>query len=108
MYTLCLNPSLLILCGRSIPKSKPPGKCVPGWNDHVRKYRDASIFWHTVWKQCGSPAAGVVAQVKRRASAEYKRARKRVERDRQVIIAQKMADSLTVIAHVICGVRRKS
>ena len=30
-----------------------------GWNEFVKPYRDDSIFWHNIWKQCGSPRNAV-------------------------------------------------
>ena len=93
-YCSDLESCLVDAGGRSIAKSKPPGRSVPGWTDHIRPSKDASIFWITTWKQCSSLVTGAIADVKRRASAEYKRARKRVERQRESIISQKMADSL--------------
>ena len=29
-----------------------------GWNEFVKPYRDDSIFWHNIWRQCGSPRKG--------------------------------------------------
>ena len=42
-----------------------------GWNEFVKPYRDDSIFWHNIWKQCGSPRNAVVADAMRRARKEY-------------------------------------
>ena len=36
---------------------------IAGWNDHATPYREASIFWHNVWKDCGSPPNAVIADV---------------------------------------------
>ena len=79
---------------KCIPRCKPPGKRVPGWNDQVRDYRDASIFWDIIWQQCGSPLIGDIAQIRRIARGAYKRARCKVARKRESIIATKMAESL--------------
>lgn len=88
--------SCILSAGEScIPKSKPVGSRVPGWNDHVRKYKDAAIFWHTIWVQCERPMAGWVSQIRRHSRGEYKRAIRRVKRDRDSIVSNKMADSLS-------------
>ena len=80
----------------SIPKCKPPSsRAIPGWNEHVREYRDASIFWHSIWKKCGSPRKGWVSQIRRNARGEYHRAVRRVKRDRDKITANIMASSLS-------------
>jgi len=85
---------------KCIPKCKPPCRSsTPGWNEHVRQYKDASIFWHAIWKDCGSPSTGCVAQIRRKARGEYHRAIRRVKRDRDKIIANKMASSLIFNDH---------
>ena len=42
-----------------------------GWNEHVPEQRERAIFWHFIWKQCGSPFNGVVAGVRRYCRAKY-------------------------------------
>ena len=42
-----------------------------GWTEHVTPYRDASIVWHNVWKDCGSPRNAVIADVMRRSRSQY-------------------------------------
>ena len=44
---------------------------IAGWNDIVKPYEEASLFWHQVWKDCGSPRNAAIADVKRRARAQY-------------------------------------
>ena len=75
----------------TIPKCKPSGKRIAGWNDEVRPSRDESIFWHRLWKDCGSPTSGWVAQIRRKTRAEYHRAVRSVKSRRQSLIAGKMA-----------------
>ena len=79
---------------KTIPKCKPAGKRVPGWNDEVKPYRDDSIFWNSIWKQCGSPATGAVAQIRKRTNALYHKAIRQVRARRDRIVADKMAESL--------------
>lgn len=88
--------SCLVEAGsRCVPKCKPPGKHVVGWNDLVRPLREDSIFWHNIWKECGSPKVGWVTQVMRLARVKYHRAVRSVKRNRETLISQKMAESLS-------------
>ena len=54
---------------------------LPGWNEIVKPYRDDSLFWHSVWRQCGSPRDAVVADVMRRARSQYHNAVRLLRRD---------------------------
>ena len=81
----------------SIPKTGPPGRRVPGWNQYVRPYKDASLFWHRIWKECGSPATGVVSQIRRKARGEYHKA----VRDANLLYLRKWLRPCAMIHHVI-------
>ena len=78
----------------SIPKRKRKSSRVPGWNDEVRERRETAVFWHGIWKQCGSPQKGELAGIRRRTRAEYHRAKRTVDVRRRTIVATKMANSL--------------
>ena len=45
-------------------KQKP--KTIPGWNEYVKPKLEASLFWHNIWKDCGRPRHGNVADIMRR------------------------------------------
>jgi len=72
--------------GRSAP--------LPGWNDIVKEKRDTAIFWHNIWKSCGSPREGTVANIRRTTRAQYHRAVRYIQRNAETIKANKMADAL--------------
>ena len=93
-YADALVSVLQIAADDSIPKSKRKSARVPGWNDEVREHRDTAIFWHALWKQCGSPQTGWVAQIRRSTRAVYHRAKRCVDNRRHTIVASKMASSL--------------
>ena len=78
----------------NIPKCKPPGKRIPGWNDEVKLLRDDSIFWNSMWRLCGCPVTGVVAQLRKRTSVLYHRAIRQVRSRRDALVAEKMGTSL--------------
>lgn len=87
--TDCLNPlctlhhsSLDLFCDNlarclydcaevTIPKSHP-SYSVPGWNSSARLLKEKANYWHVVWKQAGSPSAGVLHQLKKSARSRYK------------------------------------
>ena len=84
---------------RNIPytSAKPVTKMhknVAGWNDRVKPFRDASIFWHSIWKSCNSPRNGVVADIMRQSRAKYHRIVRQVTRSQEAIRRDKMAESL--------------
>ncbi|ELU06189.1 hypothetical protein CAPTEDRAFT_212159 [Capitella teleta] len=47
---------------------------VPMWSGFVQPLRDQAMFWQALWKECGSPATGEVALVRRSTRAPYHRA----------------------------------
>ena len=65
-----------------------------GWNEFVKTYRDDSIFWHNIWKQCGSPRNAVVADVMRRARKEYHNAVRALRLDQHQLHRQKVSQAL--------------
>ena len=69
------------------------GKCIPGWNDKVEPLKRDALFWHSIWRSCGSPALGIVASIRRRTRALYHRAIKSCLRDRDKFIANKIAEA---------------
>jgi hypothetical protein len=71
---LCIKVSL-----SSIPQSaghSPPNRRqqLAGWRHWLQPLRDRSIFWHHLWRQMGSPLAGTVAGIHRKARRSYHQA----------------------------------
>ena len=60
----------------------------------MKPYKEASIFWHNVWKRCGSPRNAAIADVMRRARATYHIIVKQVKRDQNTIKRNKMDDAI--------------
>ncbi len=60
-------------CKESIPTHKPVNndKTVHGWNDYVLSYCNASLFWHNMWVDNGSPHMGVVVNLRHKTTAKY-------------------------------------
>ena len=89
IVSCCLKAGLL-----TIPIHKPGHKVVPGWNDHVKRAKEKSLFWHTIWRDTGSPHEGIVANIMRATRAQYHYAIRQVKRNSSTIKATKMANAL--------------
>jgi hypothetical protein len=61
----------------------------------VQPVREKSMFWHGICLQCGRPKTGAVADCMRRTRAAYHCAIRKVERDQDNIINERLADSIT-------------
>ena len=65
-----------------------------GWQEHVAEQRQQSIFWHFIWKQCGSPSKGVVAELRRRTRSQYHQAAKKAKNNIEIAKTTKAANAL--------------
>ena len=74
-------------------KDKP--KTVPGWNEYVKPKLETSLFWHNIWKDCGRPREGNVADIMRRTRAQYHHAVKYAQRECNNIRNKKMAEAIS-------------
>ena len=45
------------------PKVKCKDKNIPYWNEAIQPLRDESLFWREIWKSCGEPRSGIVADI---------------------------------------------
>lgn len=86
----CLSSSAC-LC---FPKKCRRTKTVPGWNDHARPLRSAAVFWNNVWKEAGCPSSGVLSQIRKHTKRRYKYAVRRLMRNRNNVIRQKLGAAL--------------
>ena len=50
---------------------RPPTTPIPGWTGQVAERRQRALFWHSIWKECGSPNNGAVADIRRYTRARY-------------------------------------
>ena len=80
-----------------IPKFKKRAKA--GWAEFVSPAREKSLFWHRIWVECGKPHDGWLNQVRLRAKAEYKRLSKWVIRNQERLVADRMAEKLSMDAN---------
>ena len=96
---------ILDACSRAtkdcIPHSRPNKRNflneVPGWNEYVREKRESSMFWHERWKEQGRPRVGWLADMRRRTRSQYHLAVKAVKKNKDIIVKNKIADSLSEV-----------
>ena len=74
-------------------KQKP--KTVPGWNEYVKPKLETSLFWHNIWKDCGRPRQGHVAEIMRRTRAQYHHSIKYAQKEHNNIRNTKMAEAIS-------------
>ena len=73
---------------------RPTCSSVPGWNEHVREYFTAALFWHNIWIDNGRPLQGVVSEIRRHTRREYHRVYKMTMRHAGTIASNKMAQAI--------------
>ena len=60
----------------------------------MQPLRDKSLFWHNLWLDCDRPKTGAVADCMRRTRAAYHYAIRKVKREEDKIINERLAGSL--------------
>ena len=75
-------------------KNKKFSKTICDWNTKVRPYRDSAIMWHRVWKQCGSPSTGIVANIRRSTRSQYHEKINEVKSNQENLKKIKMTNAL--------------
>ena len=75
--------------------NKQNPKTVPGWNEFVKPKLETSLFWHNIWKDCGRPRQGSVADVMRRTRAQYHHAVKYAQKEINNIRNARLAEAIS-------------
>ena len=88
---ICLEASNVTIPVRNSSKTS---KIIPGWNEHCESLRQASLFWHHMWIQCGRPHNGHIAEVMRRVRAKYHYSLRWVKSNEDRIRNEKLASDL--------------
>ena len=65
-----------------------------GWNEHVKEHKERALFWHKIWKDCGSPAAGLLFDIRKSTRKRYHAALKQLIADQNRAQMSKMAEAL--------------
>ena len=74
--------------------NSPNKPAIPGWSEHVKGYRQSAMFWHQLWKNNGSPSQGCLADIRRSTRLKYHNAVKKVKRDHDRIVSQRIEGQL--------------
>ena len=64
----------------------------------VQPYKEKSVFWHTLWVNCGRPRSGAVADCMSRTRAAYHYAIRGIKKDGERVQRERMAHCITVCA----------
>ena len=67
---------------------------VAGWNDYVSDHRKNALFWHQYWLDQGRPSQGQIALIRRRTRAKYHYAVRFVNKEKNRIRSDKMAEAI--------------
>ena len=65
---------------------------VPHWNQYVEPHRERAMFWHTLWKENGSPRTGIIADIRRQTRAKYHYIIRSVRRNEINLRNEKLAE----------------
>ena len=78
----CIDLVDYCLQADSVLPSKQGGKkTIPGWNTHIKPFKDNNKFWYDIWKSCGRPRNGYLFEyMKEAARRNYMYAIRRVKR----------------------------
>ena len=66
----------------------------PFWKELAEPLRIDSLFWHSIWVQCGRPPTGQVAMIRRSTRTKYHRMVKQLQRNERKNIFTRMAEAL--------------
>ena len=79
----------------TIPKSRPVGSNIPGWEKLVKPDRDRSLFWHWMWQEAGKPQHGLVYSIMKRTRHQYHYAVRCCKSRKLELHKQKIADNVS-------------
>ena len=69
-------------------------KVIPGWNDHIQPYKEASQFWKAVWVSAGRPLDCELHKVYKNCRNKYKYAIRKVNNLQSAMRKDKFLESL--------------
>ena len=65
-----------------------------GWSEYCENAKKVALEWHHIWKRCGKPHTGEVAENMRKYRSQYHKVVKTVKRNNNNIRSERMAKSL--------------
>ena len=70
-------------------------KCIPGWNDEIKPFRQEYLWWYRTWKDLGKPREGVAFEYMKTSKRQYMYSIRRCKRRDRENRFLKMAQCLT-------------
>ena len=67
---------------------------ISGWSEYVEPLRKKSLVWHKLWCDYNRPHNGIVADCMRRSRALYRYEIRRIRKNEEAIIRDRIADAL--------------
>ena len=95
-YAASISSACIDAAAATIPRTcnKHTSGRIPGWSEVIQPLRDKSLFWHRLWLDCDRPRTGAVADSMRRTRAAYHYAIRRVKKDEESFIRDRIANNL--------------
>ena len=94
LYADHLVSTLLTCALDSFPtRSVSSSRRLVGWNRSLSKHKNATNFWYKIWEEAGCPYAGALFQIKRNAKRRYKYEVRRLVREQNYLLQNKLATS---------------
>ena len=75
------------------PEDKSTRKVTPGFNEHVKPFKEKAYFWHQVWKSAGCPQNTELHRIMKRTKNIYHVEYKKCEKAEQQIKKSKLLDA---------------
>ena len=93
-YATDITDSCLFAAEAAIPRScmRQSSGRTPGWSEFVQPARDKSLFWHNLWLEFERQKTEVGVDCMRRTRAAYHYAFRKVKRDGERLINERIAD----------------
>ena len=77
-----------------LPKRRHKSKIRPGWSEEVKSFKEDSLFWYQVWRNCGEPCSGDIYETMKNAKRQYAYAARKVIRKEKQLRFERMAKSI--------------
>ena len=74
------------------PKTRLDARSIPYWTRDVKPLKTDLMFWHWVWKECGKPAEGAIADLYRNCKRKYHYAIRKIRRNENAMRNARMAE----------------
>ena len=79
----------------NIPSTRNNNNKLPGWNEFVKREKETSLFWRSIWINNGSQRQLYMANIMRRTRAKYHYEIRRIKINSQLLKNREMARSVS-------------